>query len=92
MKQIIVFSSSCGDDVGGIIIISSSSISSSSNVFIIGPTCGSVVHFFFILSNYQGVHQRIIEGYRLGATYCRQVVKRGGVCVFVQSNFKLHKY
>jgi hypothetical protein len=25
-----------------------------------------------------------VDGYRLGAAYCRQVVKRGGVCIFVQ--------
>ena len=37
------------------------------------------------LKNFELV-QINIEGYRLGATYCRQVVKRGGVCIFVQSN------
>jgi hypothetical protein len=29
-----------------------------------------------------------VDGYRLGAAYCRQVVKRGGVCIFVQKNLK----
>jgi hypothetical protein len=29
-----------------------------------------------------------IDGYRLGAAYCRQVVKRGGVCIFVQRNLE----
>jgi hypothetical protein len=27
-----------------------------------------------------------VDGYRLGAAYCRQVVKRGDVCVFVHKN------
>jgi len=26
------------------------------------------------------------DGYNLGATYCRQIVKRGGVCIFVCNN------
>jgi hypothetical protein len=25
-----------------------------------------------------------VDGYRLGAAYCRQAVKRGGVCIFVK--------
>jgi hypothetical protein len=25
-----------------------------------------------------------VDGYRLRAAYCRQVVKRGGVCIFVK--------
>jgi len=29
-----------------------------------------------------------VDGYRLGAAYCRQVVKRGGVCIFVQKNLE----
>jgi hypothetical protein len=29
-----------------------------------------------------------VDGYRLGAAYCRQVVKRGGICIFVQNNLK----
>jgi len=29
-----------------------------------------------------------VDGYRLGAAYCRQVVKRGGVCIFVKKNLK----
>jgi hypothetical protein len=29
-----------------------------------------------------------IDGYRLGAAYYRQVVKRGGVCIFVQINLE----
>ena len=38
-----------------------------------------------------------VDGYRLGAAYCRQVVKRGGVCIFVKkkrlySNIDLDKY
>jgi len=38
-----------------------------------------------------------IDGYRLGAAYCRQVVKIGGVCIFVQkhpeyTNIDLGKY
>jgi hypothetical protein len=28
------------------------------------------------------------DGYRLGAAYCRQAVKRGAVCIFVQKNLK----
>jgi len=27
-----------------------------------------------------------IDGYNLGAAYCRQIVKRGGVCIFVRNN------
>jgi hypothetical protein len=27
-----------------------------------------------------------VVGYRLGAAYCRQVVKKGGVCILVQRN------
>jgi hypothetical protein len=30
-----------------------------------------------------------VDGYRLGAAYCRQVVKRGGVCIF---DHKILKY
>ena len=38
-----------------------------------------------------------VDGHRLGAAYCRQVVKRGGVCIFVQkhpeyTNIDLGKY
>jgi hypothetical protein len=38
-----------------------------------------------------------IDGYRLGAAYCRQFVKRDGVCIFVKkdlkySNIDLDKY
>ena len=38
-----------------------------------------------------------VDGYRLVAAYCRQVVKRGGVCIFVKkdlkySNIDLDKY
>jgi hypothetical protein len=29
-----------------------------------------------------------VDGYRLGAAYCRRVVKRGGVCIFVQKYLK----
>ena len=29
-----------------------------------------------------------IDGYRLGAAYCRQAVKRGGVHIFVKKNLK----
>jgi hypothetical protein len=29
-----------------------------------------------------------IDNYRLGAVYCRQVVKRGGVGIFVQKNLE----
>ena len=29
-----------------------------------------------------------VDGYRLGAAYCRQVVKRGSVCIFVKKNLK----
>jgi len=29
-----------------------------------------------------------VDGYRLSAAYCRQVVKRGGVCIFVLKNMK----
>jgi hypothetical protein len=29
-----------------------------------------------------------VDDYRLGAAYCRQVLKRGGVCIFVQNNLK----
>ena len=29
-----------------------------------------------------------VDGFRLGATYCRQVVKRCSVCIFVLKNFK----
>ena len=29
-----------------------------------------------------------VDGYRLGARYCRQVVKRGGVCIFVYKTLK----
>jgi hypothetical protein len=27
-----------------------------------------------------------VDGYRLGAAYCRQAVKRDSVCIFVQNN------
>ena len=27
-----------------------------------------------------------VDGYRLGAAYCRQVVKQGGVCIFAHKN------
>jgi len=30
-----------------------------------------------------------VDGYRLGAAYCRQVVKRGGVCIFVQKTWSI---
>jgi hypothetical protein len=33
-----------------------------------------------------------IDGYRHGAAYCRQVVKRGTVCVFVQKKPGVYKY
>jgi hypothetical protein len=33
-----------------------------------------------------------VDGYRLGAAYCRQVVKRGGVCIFVQKKPGVYKY
>ena len=41
--------------------------------------------------------QSNVDGYRLGARYCRQVVKRGGVCIFVYKtlnyiNIDLGKY
>ena len=29
-----------------------------------------------------------VDGYRLGTAFCRQVVKRGGVCIFVKRNLK----
>jgi exonuclease III len=29
-----------------------------------------------------------IDGYRLGAAYCRKAVKRGGVCIFVKKTLK----
>jgi hypothetical protein len=33
-----------------------------------------------------------LEGYRLGAAYCRQVLKRGGVCIFVKEKPEVFKY
>jgi hypothetical protein len=33
-----------------------------------------------------------VDGYRLGAAYCRQVVKRGGVCIFVHKKPDLYNY
>jgi len=30
------------------------------------------------------LNQINVDGYRIGAAYCRQVVKRGSVCIFVQ--------
>jgi len=59
MNKIIAFSSSCGG--GGDNGTSSSTCSSdSSNIFIIGPTCGSVVHYFN-MSIYRRVHHRNSE-------------------------------
>ena len=29
-----------------------------------------------------------VDGYGLGSAYCRQFVKRGGVCVFVKKDLK----
>jgi len=34
------------------------------------------------------LNQINVDGFRLGAAYCRQVIKRGGVCIFVQNNLK----
>ena len=33
-----------------------------------------------------------VDGYRLGAAYCRQVVKRGGVCIFVKKKPEVFEY
>ena len=33
-----------------------------------------------------------VDGYRLGAAYCRQVIKRGGVCIFVKKKPEVFKY
>jgi len=43
------------------------------------------------------LNQINVDGYKLGAAYCRQVVKRGAVCIFVQkylkyTNIDLGKY
>jgi hypothetical protein len=37
------------------------------------------------LKNFE-LNQINVDGYKLGATYCRQVVNRGGVCIFVRNN------
>ena len=39
------------------------------------------------LKNFE-LDQINVDGYRLGAAYCRQVVKRGSVYIFVQKNLK----
>jgi exonuclease III len=37
------------------------------------------------LKNFE-LEQINVDGYNLGATHCRQVIKRGGVCIFVRNN------
>ena len=37
------------------------------------------------LKNFE-LDQINVDGYNLGATYCRQTVKRGGVCIFAHNN------
>jgi len=32
------------------------------------------------------LNQINVDGYNLGAKYCRQIVKGGGVCIFVRNN------
>jgi len=35
------------------------------------------------------LHQINVHGYSLRDAYCRQVVKRGGVCKFAQNNLRI---
>jgi len=44
-----------------------------------------VLCFQTILKQFE-LEQINVDGYRLGAAYCIQVVKRGGVCIFVHRN------
>jgi hypothetical protein len=37
------------------------------------------------LKNFE-LDQINVDGYNLGAAYCRQIKRRGGVCIFAQNN------
>ena len=41
--------------------------------------------------NHTELNQINIEGFKLCTTYCRQTIKRGGVCIFIQNNLEYTK-
>ena len=61
------------------------------------PNCPHILCFSEHHLKESELDQINVDGYRLHARYCRQVVKRGGVCIFVYKtlnyiNIDLGKY
>jgi len=53
------------------------------------PKFSSQLWFFWTPPQKPELDQINVDGYRLDAAYCRQVVKRGGVCIFVKKTWSI---